>query len=201
MIPPAGIAVLAMSAAISQQTIPRATLNGTAIEVTFPPNIFRNEQLTKSLTSGLTTTILIFGDDPSGRMVRIEIRDDLWDELFRVNVFDVAMKQEQLTFPTIARLREWLETTRFHVADVHDTHVAAMMRIEVDVVPFSATEQAEAQRWLLHSIRDAEAQSPGAGGSRTTSSDSGSAFDRLIAGSVKPKAVLSWHWKIPVPRP
>ena len=27
------------------------------------------------------------------------------------------------------------------------------------------------------------------------------AFDRMIAGSVQPKAILSWHWKVPLSPP
>lgn len=194
---PVGIAALAVAAAVSQQTTPRAVLNGEAIEVVLPVNVFRDERFTKLLASGLTTTILVSGDDPAHRAVRIEIRYDLWEEVYRV-----ATKQEQqLTLPSLERLQQWLSTTRFRVGDVRDGRVPANVRIGIEVIPFSATEQGEAQRWLLHSISDAEAQGSGTGASRSAPSESPSAFDRMIAGSVKSKTLLSWHWKVPVTRP
>ena len=191
---PVGIAALAVAAAVSQQTTPRAVLNGEAIEVTLPVNVFRDERFTKLLASGLTTTVVISGDD--SRAVRIEIRYDLWDEIYRVTT-----KQEQLTLPSLERLQQWLSTTRFRVGDVRDGRVPATVRVGIEVIPFSPTEQNEAQRWLLHSISDAEAQGSATGGSRSAPTESPSAFDRMIAGSVKSKTLLSWHWKVIVTRP
>lgn len=191
---PVGIAALAVAAAVSQQTTPRAVLNGEAIEVTLPVNVFRDERFTKLLASGLTTTVVISGDD--SRAVRIEIRYDLWDEIYRVTT-----KGEQLTLPSLDRLQQWLSTTRFRVGDVHNGRVPATVRIGIEVIPFSATEQNEAQRWLLHSISDAEAKGSATGGSRSAPTESPSAFDRMIAGSVKSKTLLSWHWKVIVTRP
>ena len=205
MIPPPGIAVFAAPAAVSQQqSLLRAVLNGDKIDVTLPVSAFRSEQFSKYLASGLTTAIIVSAEDENGRgnraAVRIEIRYDLWDEIYRVMKRDIAGTTEQLTLPTTARLNEWLTTTPFHVIDGRDGRIPVMLRVGVDVIPFSATEQAEAQRWLLHSMRDAETRQLG-GAVATAPDETAGAFDRMIAGSVQPKAVLSFHWKVPVTRP
>ena len=126
MIPLAGIAVLAaVAGAVSQGSVPRAVLNGDAIEVMLPANAFRNEQFLKYLASGLTTAIVVSTDDARG-VVRIEIRYDLWDEIDRLTYRDWTGKREQLTLLP-ARLNEWLSTTHFRVASVRDGQAPAFL--------------------------------------------------------------------------
>ena len=196
------------AAAIAVQAVPQAVVRGDMIEVSLPPNVFRSEQLLKSAGSGLTTTIVVSVADATRQhptlrgSVRIRIRYDLWDEIFRVVEVDAGGYVDQLTIASAAKLTEWLSASHFRAAVIRDAPVPALLRIDAEIIPFSAEEQNEARKWLLHSMNDPPSPTPGTppGRDGAGANDVSGAFDRMIAGSVQQKPVLSWHWKVPVTR-
>ena len=168
-----------------------------AIRVTLPARILTRDDVRRQLTNGLTTVFLVRGKtgDVDGR-ARVEIRYELWDEVFLTTILDTQGRRNA-SLPSFEGLVKWWEQTPLHLRGVSGAFRSrSPMELTVDVLPFSAREEADAEQWLSRSVAKAQSASelgkelpqPGDGGSNF--------FDILIGTAIKRKPVMQFRWTV-----
>jgi hypothetical protein len=167
------------------------------------PPILDDEEVRHRLTSGLTTSfhfsVDLRGDEGKGG-ARVEIRYLLWEEAFQVTAYGLDGSVAQSQQATPEALRAWWRNLRLVVLEETPADGrSAPVRVTLDVLPFSAREEEDTQRWLSETLnRDGE--SPGAvqrPGQRESSL--GQVFNVLIATSIRRRAVRSYLWTLARP--
>jgi len=118
--------------------------------------ILGEEAVARQLESGLTTTF-VYRVEVAGRVVggaRVDVRYDLWDEVFEVVVVGADGRGERVRLAGRAALETWWVDLELVVAQ--QGSLAALRSREfvlaLEVVPFSASEQDDAQRWFVRSF-------------------------------------------------
>ena len=198
--------VAAASIAVADQpAVPRARIVSNAMEVSLPAKVLRDGDMQKQLTNGLTTVIITSIDD-RGRggesirgSVRVEIRFDLWDETYTVGAVDLNGRKA-MTFATIDKLAEWWTSAALRIATIQAGDAPAVVHIRTDVVPFSAAEEADAQRWLMHSMNELTSP-PASQRAPASSANQRDILGIVIGTGVQRKPIKSWRWTVPVAAP
>jgi hypothetical protein len=199
------LAVVAAFAA-SPNSIPRATVApGGGIDVLLPRTIVMGEEVRKQLKSGLTTAFIATFDD-EGRNgerirggVRVEVRYELWDENYLLTILNGDGRRQKLTVASYDRLVEWWSKTPFRLSKTPIADAPSTVHLKVEVLPFSAGEQADAQKWLAQSI----GASPRPNERPTSSSGDrgasvGNLIDVIIGTSMQRRPIQTFKWAIPV---
>jgi hypothetical protein len=118
--------------------------------------ILAEEAVSRQLQSGLTTTF-VFRAEAGGRQLggaRVDLRYDLWDEVFEVVAVGADGRGERVTLAGRAALEKWWSSLELVVAE-QGSFSAVRSRefvLAVEVVPFSASERDDAQRWFVRSF-------------------------------------------------
>ena len=195
----AAVALFCVAAvpAIALTTEPRvhAAASG-EVTITLPETILRNEEVKKQLTSGLTTSFVITSSDIRGA-ARVDVRFELWDETFIVNVVSATAPPQNVVMPSFDRLAEWWRNAPIPFAHTTRSAVPATLRVKVDVLPFSAGEESRAQKWLSKSL-DPSASSSGHTRRDDPRSSASEIIDAIIATSIRRRPILSFRWTAPV---
>ena len=192
------MAMAALAAAQHATTLPLAAItNAGGMTVTLPASVLQSKEVSSHLTSGLTTAfvILVNAGEKKGA-ARVTVRYELWDETYLVSALDSTGREVKHTFTSAAKMTEWWSTApllvirRWSAADS-----AAKAQITVKVLPFSAREQAETQRWLsriftsMNSVKDAPVDKR---------SDAGAAkiLDVIVSTSIQRRPILEYQWTV-----
>jgi hypothetical protein len=173
------LAVSASSQSTSaQQRQPVITVNGDHLLVALPESVLKDSRVRSRLDSALTTTFIV--KTSRGAASRIEIRYDLWDEVYHVRRNSGPQQQ-------IARtsLESWWRAP----IDAGRLTAAHAIDVELIVLPFSAAEESDARQWLSKS-----------GGAGAPSADPSSIVDVLIGTTLSARPVVSFRWSIEVPK-
>lgn len=175
------------------------------------PPVLGDEQVRPHLTKGLTATFL-FRVDPQGIRIRregsgarVEIRYELWDEVFHVAAGTADGAVERRELDSFGELELWWRDLRLVVAGETFTNgnnppPPRQARVELDLVPFSQAEQIDAQRWFSESLDDAAKS----GGEEVAESAEEPAdtldrtFHLLMATSIQRPALVSYRWTVPI---
>lgn len=174
------------------------------------PGILAEPAVRPHLSTGLTTSLIVevTASDGRGSKVRgggkIDIRYELWDELFLVTRTDVAGRGRRESLPSFERLEEWWRKLEIAVLSTAGLDPGGNwdVKVRVSVLPFSQSEQREAQRWFSDSIGEArrEEATAGPGEASVEGPDRLSeALDLLIATSIKRRSVVSYAWTVLFP--
>lgn len=172
------LSLLTATATFAAERRPVVTLKGERVLVSLPDAILKDARVRTRLESALTTTFILrtsFGG-PS----RIEIRYDLWDEVYRVRR-DRAAPQEIAK----AQLESWWQTP----IDLGGAGERRSVTIELIVLPFSAAEEKDARLWLSKS-----------GGAGAPPADPSSIVDVLIGTTLTARPVVSFRWLVEIPK-
>jgi hypothetical protein len=169
--------LFAASAALAQQRRPTVTISGDRVLVVLPDSVLKDPQVRTRLESALTITFIV--KSSLGGAARIEIRYDLWDEIYRVRRNEAARQWLAKT-----ALEKWWRTP----IDVGRT-AGSRMDIELTVLPFSAAEETDARQWLSKS-----------GGAGATSADPASIVDVLIGTTLSARPIVSYRWSVEIPQ-
>lgn len=175
---------IALLLALPVAAADRATLllgSGGAVTVTLPDSVLAHAAVKKQLESALTTTFLVVGrvrGTPQTVATRLEIRYDLWDEVYHVRRVGSDRKQDAQRV-TQEQLAKWWRTP-LRVAAIGAR--AAIVDVEVTVLPFSAAEEDDARQWLSK------------GGGVTRSNQSAGVVDALIGTTISAKPLVTFHW-------
>ena len=170
-------AVFALLLAAAPPERPNLTVANDRALVALPPSILRQKEVRARLESALTTTFVVKTRDANAR---IEIRYDLWDDVYRVKRVDAAGRTSQQSV-TAAQLEAWWRTP----IDVGRRGGGSTVDVELVVLPFSAADESDARQWLSKS-----------GGTRDPSVDSRSIVDALIGTTLSARPIVSYRWTL-----
>ncbi|HEX8153397.1 MAG TPA: hypothetical protein VF698_09745 [Thermoanaerobaculia bacterium] len=199
------VTLAAVAAAATPTTVPRAVLSPAgAIDVTLPTTILRTAEVRQHLSSGLTTAFIATMEEqrvnghPIRGAARIDVRYELWDETYLVTITDAGGRRQRIALPNYERFVDWWTRTALHLAHAGSSASAPQsLRLKVEVVPFSASEEADAQKWLAESV----AAGAGAKPSQRTGepqASSSAILDVIIGTSVQRRPILAWRWTVRV---
>ena len=179
-----------------------------AVLTSLPPLLGR-EEIRKQLGTGLTTTLAFHVRATGGGRERVEggarvdIRYELWDEVYLVNRVDATGKATRARFPSFDRLAEWWREARFDVARLPHPAGSPPWKVEVRlrVIPFSQSEQLQAQRWLSESLAVEETGSAGAVAEALEEQPAtfSQILNLLMATSLQRTALLESEWNLTFP--
>jgi len=201
--------LLGLAAAAVAQDVPRLELQGDRhFVLSGLPPLLADETVEPQLRTGLTSTFVFRVSAPgvqggkSRGGARLEIRYDLWDEIFHVAKLEITGEVERLTLDPGQALVEWWDGLRLIVLDAQTVRATAnQARVELDLLPFSRWEELDTQRWYSESVKRAE-HNPDGEGVRSPSGDSNSmeqVFGLLIATSIRRRPLVSYEWTLELP--
>lgn len=158
---------------------------GGVVAATFPLTLLDEPNVRRQLGSGLTTTFLIVVRQRETRIVtaaRLEIRYDLWDEVWIVRRIELDRRGEPQRIATRDALEKWWRTPVRLLA----TAVARVgLQVDLSVLPFSAAEEEDARQWMSK-----------AGGVGTSGVASAGLVDALIGTTISAKPITSYRWNV-----
>ncbi len=172
------------------------------------PEVLSRREVRSHLDSGLTTSFVVVGKirDDAGREVRgagkVEIRYELWDEVYLVRITGIGGARRLVSARTFEELQGIWRGLRLPLARVRSlARSAAPWRVALNlsVVPFSQSEQREAQRWFSDSIaaRAPAAPSPPSPDPREpASSASGGVLDLFLGTSIQRRSLVRYDWTV-----
>jgi hypothetical protein len=154
------------------------------VAATLSSSILSEADVRKQLNSGLTTTFLIAArnrgtDAVSG--ARVEVRYDLWDEVWLVRRIEFDRKTEQQRITSFAELEKWW---RAPVRLLSTSGDRVSLQLDLTVLPFSAAEREDARQWISKS------------GGVATGSGGGGIVDALIGTTINAKPITSYRWNV-----
>ncbi|HET9211447.1 MAG TPA: hypothetical protein VFR03_13650 [Thermoanaerobaculia bacterium] len=170
------------------------------------PPILGEEEVRKQLATGLTTS---FAFEATARAsggklkgaARVDVRYDLWDEIYIVTRVDASGHAARVTLPSFEKLAEWWRDARL-VLIRGPAAGAAAADVRLKVIPFSQAEQLETQRWFSQALSAEKSGSAGAVSDAVE--DQPESFSQVInllmATSIGRPALLEYAWKLPVPQ-
>lgn len=197
-----GVAAVLMPAFAA--TPPAVQLRGETLSVTLPGGLLSAGEVRKRLNSGLTTTFVIVAtlDDQRTNGARVDIRFEPWDEVYFVTLRRIGAQPQKQRAASYAQLESWWRETSLPLFT--GAANAKRVQIAVDVIPFSAEEQEETQRWLTRSLGEARQPSPPptatTQGPNPRPSASGSVLDVLIGTSIQRRPIFRRRWQVQVTR-
>jgi len=118
--------------------------------------VLDEQAVARQLESGLTTTF-VFRVEVAGRLLggaRVDVRYDLWDEVFEVVAVGADGRGERMALAGRKALETWWSGLELVVAEQTSpgTLVPRELVLALEVIPFSASEQDDAQRWFVRSF-------------------------------------------------
>ena len=156
---------------------------GGVVSAVLPLGVLQDANVRKQLESGLTTTFFVLvRHGGAASHARLEVRYDLWDEVWIVRrvEFDRAVQRDRLAGRDA--LERWWRTP-LRILSTSEPRVS--LRVEVDVLPFSAAEEEDARAWISKS-----------GGVGTAAGSGGTLVDALIGTTLSAKPITSFRWNV-----
>ena len=177
--------------------------------ITGLPPLLGTKEVRKQLATGLTTTLAfqVRATAPGRSRVdggaRVDIRYELWDEVYLVTRIDATGRAVRASFPTFERLAAWWREVRLDVARLPHPADQPPWRVEVRLrlIPFSQSEQLETQRWFSQALA---AEEPGSAGAVSKALEEqpetlGQVLNLLLATSIQRPALLEQEWNLAFP--
>jgi hypothetical protein len=184
--------------AVSTPALERAP--GNAVVLTSLPPVLRQQEVRHHLGTGLTTTLAfevrVLGADKTRGGARIDVRYELWDEVWLVTRADTSGRIQRARFPSFEQLEAWWSGLRLEVLPAQTG--AGQAEIRLRIIPFSQSEQLDAQRWFSRRLAEEPAGSAGAV-SGVLAEPSADLFNLLLATSIRRSALLELEWKVSLP--
>lgn len=198
--------LLALPAPSAAQSVPRLALADGRLTVQALPDLLSRPEVKPHLLTGLTTTLAVSvtATDPAGRKVRgggrIDVRYELWEEVFLVTVIGADHKVRRETLPSFERLAAWWRTLELPVAAAGRLSPLGRggpwkTQVRVSLVPFSEAEQEDAQRWLSSSVAQSGAEQTSEA-AKESPERLGTVLDLLVATSIRRRPLVSYDWTL-----
>jgi ABC-type amino acid transport substrate-binding protein len=130
------------------------------------PDVLSRPEVRPHLTTGLTTTfaVRVTASDETGSKVKgagqVAVRWELWDEIFLTSAVGGAGRVKPESVPSFDRLVAWWRGLEIPVAAGLAPRGRWQVKVEVSVIPFSRSEQRDAQRWFSDTLGEAERPAP-----------------------------------------
>ena len=175
--------LVVVAAAVAAQQPPSLTQAGGIVSATLPVSILQTAAVNKHLASGLTTTFVVAARQQQRLLgARIEIRYDLWDEVWHVRRIEFDRKTDRQRLTSREALEKWWRTP---VRVFSSSAPNVPIQVELTVLPFSASEEEDARQWIAK------------GGGVATPSGEG-LVDVLIGTTLAAKPIIRWRWDVQV---
>ena len=201
-LPLAGLLVLGAVLRASDAPALRVSRDGSHLTLVPPAAVLDNPDVRPRLKTGLTTSFS-FGvtlRDGAGRIAkgggRIDVRYELWDEVFLVRGVGVDGRAFSASLPSFERLLAWWQAQEVPVVAVRAANRGQPwnVKIQARVIPFSQSEQRDAQRWLSDSVRQRAAVDSGS--SAADAERSTGVLDLLVGTSIQRRALVGYDWNL-----
>jgi hypothetical protein len=153
-------------------------------------------EVRKHLMSGLTMNLLLSLRDREPYS-QISIRFEPWDEVFYVRALGADGTDEKKVIRSVEALKRWWSLPRS--APAARFSPGERVKVSVAVIPFSASEEADAKRWLAQSLT-VSTPPPAEGGGEVASAAPPSLFSAVIGSSIRRRPVLRFEWTVAVQR-
>jgi len=170
------------------------------------PPLLEREDVRKQLDSGLTATLAFevrtIGASPQKLRggARVDVRYELWDEVYLVTRLDASGKRERLRFESFDKLGHWWREVRLPVLPLPRVPAAWQAEVRLRVIPFSQAEQRETQRWLTESMAGDGGGGGSAGAVSQALEDRPVSFSQvlqlLVATSIGRPALFEQEWNL-----
>ncbi|HXU29519.1 MAG TPA: hypothetical protein VN851_02990 [Thermoanaerobaculia bacterium] len=182
---------------------------GGVLNVVALPEVLSRREVRPHLISGLTTSFLVEveardarGQDVHG-MGRIDVRYELWDEVYLVRVFGAGSAQRLPPVRSFEELQMVWQRLRLPITATGPLdRRGGPWKIEVtlSVVPFSQSEQRDAQRWFNDSIAVRPPTSVETPGVRprdsATGGDDNGVLDLFLGSSIQRRSLVHYDWTV-----
>jgi hypothetical protein len=191
---------------------PALAFGGGILTLARLPPILGDEAVAKHLQTGLTTVFLFTvecrGAAPQKGAAQVALRYDLWEEVYHVE--SVPAPTARTAVESTASAQDWWRAAVVTVAPAGGRWLAApaRARVTLQVLPFSQTEQRDAQDWLLRSFRVAGPEAPpgqGAEGSGPPGAERAGSpapvrdfYGAMLASSIGRRSLITWSWNVAV---
>jgi hypothetical protein len=133
----------------------------------------------------------------------VDVRYEPWEEVFFVTSFHVDGTTEEERLSSLEQVAEWWQKAQLKVLPLPAVKEKAStgLRVVLSVLPFSASEESDAQKWLARSLEAArpERSTRGRGASAEEGGESSHFLDTLLATSIKRRALLKFYWNLEFP--
>ncbi len=192
-------ALLSLFLLIGDQSPARLAHGDRGLKVSLPQWILEDEEVLEQFKSGLTNTFRITAEfrTQAGTALksaaRLEIRYELWDEVFLIDVLEGDGKHSEHQVKDINTFRQWWKNSAFIIHPKPKTELASSVVIILDFIPFSRSEQDHARAWLTDSAKN------NVRSGREQSSQVTSIFQTIMATSIQSKPLWSHRWQLTIP--
>jgi hypothetical protein len=176
--------LLSASAARAQRPSFVVQPNGIVATV-LPVSILSNSAVKKQLGTGLTTTFLLVARQRPANArsaARLEIRYDLWDDVWLVRRIEFDGRQERARITSLEALEKWWRTP---VRLLTSSASRVQLQLDLSVLPFSAAEKEDARQWISKS-----------GGVADSGGGAGGIVDALIGTTIGAEPITSFKWTL-----
>lgn len=176
-----GVLLLLPLVAMAQPR-PSFSVQDGVVSASLPLQVLQDRSVQTQLESGLTTTFLLTAKHVErSNLARLEVRYDLWDEVWLVRriEFDRVSKRERLV--SREALEKWWRAP-LRILSTGEPRI--LLRLELNVLPFSAAEEEDARAWI--------AKSGGVG----TPAGTGGLVDALIGTTLAARPITTFHWNV-----
>jgi hypothetical protein len=181
----------AAAAILAAWTVVATVARTGAVTVTLPADLMKSTIVKEQLTSGLTTVFFVAGSAEDARgEARISVRYELWEERYLVAVVDAAGQRRSLTFASDAELAAWWSGSPLVIIAPHTFAKKVEVDVHLRMLPFSASEESDAQRWLSRTLSSTPEHT------EATAERSASILRALVETSVKRRPLLDEHWRV-----
>jgi hypothetical protein len=160
------------------------------------PDVLSRPEVRPHLTTGLTTSFVVVvtavgdGGRKAKGAARVDVRWEPWDEVFHTAATGADGRVRRDTLPSFDRLVAWWRALELPTASaLPDAHW--QVKVEMSVLPFSQSEQLDAQRWF------ASAPGPDApAGAQVSEGESrlNGVVDLFIATSIQRRSIVRYAW-------
>jgi hypothetical protein len=136
---------------VNAQTASFVAQPGRVAAAILPASILSDAEVHRQLASGLTTTFVLAAHQRNGDFrsaVHIEIRFDLWDEVWLVRRIEFDGKEERQRLASQPLLERWWSTPIRLFAATADR---VTLNVTLTVLPFSLAEGEDARAWIARS--------------------------------------------------
>jgi hypothetical protein len=152
-------------------------------------------EVRKHVMSGLTMNLLLSLRDREPYR-QISIRFEPWDEVFYVRALGSDGSDEKKVIRSFEALKKWWSAPR--TAPAGRFSPGDRLKVSVAVIPFSASEEADAKRWLAQSLSVPTTPPPEGGGQVAVAPPS--LFSAVIGSSIRRRPILRFEWTVAVQR-
>lgn len=144
--------LLLLPATAAAQSRPNFVVQpGRVLAAALPVSVLADREVKRQIGSGLTTTFILVArqrDADRRSAARMEIRFDLWDEVWLVRRVEFDGREERQRIATREALEKWWVTpVRLFVAPAD----RVALTLTLSVLPFSVAEGEDARQWISKS--------------------------------------------------